>query len=295
MTRGDLSLRAYTITTAPMRWWLRTRLQHRCQSPVTGLFLHRVADDFPNPWSIPTAGFHELLNWLQSHVDLVSIDEAQRLIENGNPGRMAVHLSFDDAYADNCVNAIPELLIRGIPFTYYVTTQNVQTGKPFPHDLKRGEPLAPNSIEEIVAMHDAGVEIGAHTRTHPDIGQLKHHSDVDLEIRGAREELASWIGKQPRHFAFPFGQVSNMPHRAIQYVYDQRFKSYCSAHGGYNWPLLGSSFHLRRFHGDPILARVKNWLSYDPRWVYSASEFEYTPFDRTQKSTTQLATNTSAR
>jgi peptidoglycan/xylan/chitin deacetylase (PgdA/CDA1 family) len=190
-----------------------------------------------------------------------------------------VHLSFDDGYADNCLHAIPALLTRKIPFTYYVTTHNVRNGKPFPHDLKNGQPLAPNSIEEIRAMADAGVEIGVHTRTHPNVAQLRKVGELEAEIRGARADLADWIGHEPRHFAFPFGLEEHLSPRAIQYVHDEGFSSYTTAHGGYNFPFDGQ-FHLKRFHGDPNFYRVKNWLSFDPRWVHARSTYGYLPFQR---------------
>lgn len=293
MLPGDLLLRSYVLATMPVRWWLRRRLAVHNQSPVTGLFLHRVADDVPNDWTITTKQFDTILDWLLEHVDIVSIDEAQRRIQNGHQGRrMSVHISFDDGYADNCIYAVPELLKRQLPFTYYVTTHNVRHGKPYPHDLKRGEPLAPNSIDEIRAMADAGVEIGAHTRSHPDLGVFSQHSDIEYEVRGSREDLADWIGREPKHFAFPFGLQAQMNPRVIQYIHDQRFLSYCSAYGGYNLPIASDAFHLKRFHGDPRLARIQNWLSYDPRWIYAKTDFEFVPLDRELDTKNQPAAST---
>ena len=280
MPQKNALISGYMLATRPLRWWCQWTLRRKSQIPVAGLFLHRVADDHPNDWTITVEQFDRMIAWLENHVDLVSMDEAQRRIRHGNPGRMAVNISFDDGYADNCLHAIPALLKKKIPFTYYVATQNVRNGKPFPHDLKQGQPLAPNSIDEIRAMANAGVEIGAHTRTHADIGRLTRHSELEYEIRGSREDLWDWIGYQPRHFAFPFGLKDNIPPRAIQFVHDEGFDSYCSAQGGYNFPTLDDAFHFRRFHGDPVYARVINWLSFDPRWIYATPDFEYRPIKR---------------
>ena len=290
MADFGLGFKAYLLATAPCRWWSHFSLRRNGRLPVTGLFLHRVADDLLNDWTITTKQFDRMLGWLKQHVDLVSIGEAQQRIRTGNFGRVAVHISFDDGYADNCLHAIPQLLTQKVPFTYYVTTQNVRNGKPFPHDLKLGQPLAPNSIDEIRAMSDAGVEIGVHTRTHPNVAELRRRSELELEIRGAREDLEDWIGSQPQHFAFPFGLPQHVTSRAIQYIHDEGFGSYTTARGGYNFPFDGA-FHLKRFHGDPNFHRVRNWLGLDPRWVYAPSEYEYVPFDRpsSDKSTTAAA------
>jgi len=293
MNKRDLAFRTYLTASTPLRWLLRGYFNHRNRAPVAGIFLHRVADDVPNPWSITNTQFDAMLTWLQLNVDIVSIDEAQRRIREGHAGRMSVFITFDDGYADNCLFAIPELLSRRLPFTYYVTTQNVLTGKPFPHDLKRNEPLAPNSVDEIRALNDAGVEIGAHTRTHPDMGTISRESELELEIRGSRDDLADWTGKEPRHFAFPFGLPENLNPRAIQYLYDTGFESYASAMGGYNFP-IGDAFHLKRFHGDPVALRLQNWLSYDPRWIFHVSEFEYVPFQRKQLPVDEPATTTNS-
>lgn len=285
-------LKAYRLATLPFRRWLQSRLQRLGQMPVTGIFLHRVADDCPNDWSISIQAFDRILDWLQENVDLVSIDEAQRRLRTGNHGRIAVNISFDDGYADNCLHAIPTLLARRIPFTYYVTTHHVAHGKPFPHDLKLGQPLSPNSVDEIRAMADAGVEIGVHTRTHLDIGQIRSQADMKYELFGAREDLANWIGRVPGHFAFPFGLLHNITPRAIQFLHDEGFESYVSAYGGYKFP-MSNGFHLRRFHGDPNLERVKNWLSLDPRWVYERPHYEYEPIHRSpsfrQKHSTSIS------
>ena len=279
MANAGLSFNAYMLATTPIRLWARARFNRSDRMPVTGLFLHRVADDHPNDWTITTRQFDRMIQWLEKNVDLVSVDEAQNRLREGNRGRVAVHISFDDGYADNCLHAVPTLLSKKIPFTYYVTTQNVRHGKPFPHDLKVGQPLAPNSMDEIRAMHDAGVEIGVHTRTHPNVADLRRVKEIEPEICGARDDLAEWIGDRPRHFAFPFGLRHNVSSRSIQLLYDEGFSSYASAYGGYNFP-FDDAFHLKRFDGDPNFHRVRNWLSLDPRWVYAQRDHHHRPIQR---------------
>lgn len=272
----DNLIHAYTLATLPLRKWAHHNLRKRAQVPVAAIFLHRIADDYPNDWSMTNRKFDTLIEWLEKNVDLVSLDEAQELLRTGNRGRIAVNITFDDGYADNCLHAIPTLLKKQIPFTYYVTTENVKTGDYFPHDIKNDQPLDPNTVEEIKAMADAGVEIGVHTRTHPDMGKLEQLEEIRDEIDGARKDLEAWTGKTPQHFAFPYGLHCNMTPAAIQHIYDADFSSYCSAYGGYNFPFDGA-FHLKRFHGDPCMARMRNWLSFDPRWVYAKPEEEYLP------------------
>src|SRR5208283_1899681 len=108
------------------------------------------------------------VGWLQRTFELISLEEVQRRLRSGINDRPAVHITFDDGYADNCQTAIPWLIKERIPCTYFVTVQNVLEGRPFGHDLTCGADLAPNSLAEIRAMADAGIEIGAHTYSHAD-------------------------------------------------------------------------------------------------------------------------------
>ena len=122
------------------------------------------------------------------------------------------------------------------------------------------------------------------------LGQMTRYREIEWEVRGCQDDLADWLGWVPKHFAFPYGLAHNIRPRVIQYLYDHGFASYCSATGGYNIP-KSKAFHLKRFHGDPLGKRVPNWLSYDPRWIFANSEFEYVPFERPQSSPGTQAIN----
>lgn len=57
---------------------------------------------------------------------------------------------------------------------------------------------------QLVELHAAGVEIGAHTMTHPILARLPDESAED-EIRSSRERLGSLIGAPVNGFAYPNG------------------------------------------------------------------------------------------
>ncbi|MCE4557564.1 polysaccharide deacetylase family protein [Roseateles cellulosilyticus] len=60
------------------------------------------------------------------------------------------------------------------------------------------------SRPQLRAMRDAGMDIGAHTMTHPILATLPEAEARD-EIGGGRELLASWLGEAPSLFAYPNG------------------------------------------------------------------------------------------
>lgn len=61
------------------------------------------------------------------------------------------------------------------------------------------------SIDEVIALRDAGMEIGGHTTTHPILTKLSE-SAAYLEIAQGKETLEGWLGQQIKTFAYPNGK-----------------------------------------------------------------------------------------
>lgn len=268
-------LGAYYYATLPGRVWSQERAARAGNAPVMIIYYHRVADHTSNGWTISNAQFRRQVDWLESTCDLVSLDEAQRRVREGN-SRAAVSITFDDGYAENCEQALPLLISRRIPCTYFVTSHYVLTGESFPHDVADGTPLRPNTIEQLGALAGAGIEIGGHTRTHADLGPITSTQEVRDEIRGGRHDLEQTLGIQIRHFAFPYGLHQNLNAAAFRIAAEEGFVSVCSAYGGYNVP-GDDAFHLQRIHADPEIVQFKNWLTVDPRKVRRTKRFCYEP------------------
>ena len=259
-----LCIDAYRWTTQPYRHWARRQAVRQGTMPIGMLFYHRVADDDPNPWTISCDAFQEQIDWLSQNFDLVSMEEAQRRIRSGHNTRPTICITFDDGYADNSTFALPMLIQRKIPVTYFVTTYHTTHDEPFPHDVERGRPLAANSPETLRALADAGVEIGGHTRNHLSLGDIQDADKLFDEVIAASEEMACIIGRPLRYFAFPFGQIENLNADVFRLLKQNGFHGVCSAYGGWN-EIGGDAFHMQRFHGDPEIAYLKNWLTLDPR------------------------------
>ncbi len=266
-------LGAYYYATLPARVLSNRHEARSGNAPVMSIYYHRVADHSPNDWTISNGQFKREIEWLEANFDLVSLDEAQRRIRDGNK-RPAVAITFDDGYAENCDQALPLLISKQIPCTYFVTSHYALTGEAFPHDVALGEPLSPNSIPQLSSLADAGITIGAHTRTHPDLGKMSDESAMFDEIVGGRIDLEDALGIEINHFAFPFGLHNNLNATAFRIAAANRFTGVCSAYGGYNFP-GEDSFHIQRIHADPELVRLKNWLTVDPRKRRSVDRFCY--------------------
>jgi peptidoglycan/xylan/chitin deacetylase (PgdA/CDA1 family) len=230
-------------------------------APAMAVFYHRVADSDPNDWTIGCQEFKRHLDFFAERFDLVSIADTQQRVDQGSR-RPSLSITFDDGYHDNVDFALPLLIERQIPCTYFVTTGNVIHQRPFAHDLARDKPLAINNAAQIRRWSDAGIEMGCHTRSHVDFSKVQDPAEIHREVAEAKDELEQIIGKPVRQFAFPYGMPQQLTPAAIWAVQEAGFHGFCSAFGGYN--LVGrDSFHIRRFHGDPEFSRLVNWCSFD--------------------------------
>lgn len=263
-TIREFAIEAYRVSTGPIRQKREADLRRTGQVPLSVLFYHRIADSHPNGWTMTTSQFKDQLDWMSDNTTFASLEEIQDRIASGHNEAKCVHITFDDGYAENCDFAIPLLIEQQIPCTYFVSLDFIITGRPFPHDAAAGQPLQPNSIEQIREMAAAGIEIGAHTRNHPNLGAIKDPDTLRDEVVTATHELAELIEKPIRYFAFPFGLHENLNADAFDMLAEAGMRGVCSAFGAYNFPSQ-DPFHIRRIHGDPEISRLKNWLSLDPR------------------------------
>ena len=90
-----------------------------------------------------------------------------------------------------------EYLIRNLQETLAVRLPKSPTAK-----------FAPMTWDQIRDLDEAGVEIGAHSRTHASLSCLDHDELID-EIRGSRSDIKSRLGVAPKCFAYPNGAIED--------------------------------------------------------------------------------------
>ncbi len=256
-------LNAYYALTLPYRTRVNRAEAAEGRAPVIVLYYHRVADDLATPWTATPAMFARQIRWLKKRFDLVTLAEAQQRIRTRNQ-RPAVHITFDDGYADNCRDAIPLRIRERVPCTYFVCTHHVLKRTYFQHDVAMGCQHAPNTIEQLREMAAAGIEIGAHTRTHADLGKINDPAVLHDELIAAGEDLQAALGRPVRYFAFPYGMHANLNTAAFHLAYEYGYDAVCSAYGGYNFP-GDDAYHLQRIPVGNDMAHLRNWTTVDPR------------------------------
>lgn len=262
--RRSMGLRAWYGASTPLRWLLNRKRAALGQFPITILFYHRVAEIADTPWTCSNRMFARQIAWLKRNVELISLEEAQSRLRSGVNRGPAVSITFDDGYADNCQSALPLLIRERIPCVYFVSWRQVSEGAPFPHDAAWGNRFEINTVDQLREMAAGGIEIGAHTRTHADLGAVEDEETLLDEVVTARDELSAAIGRRVRYFAYPYGQHQNLNFRVFPLAREAGYEAVCSAYGGYNFP-GDDPFHLQRVHAEDNLIRVKNWVTVDPR------------------------------
>jgi len=88
------------------------------------------------------------------------------------------------------------------------------------------------SAEELRTLSECdGVEIGAHTRTHPLLARCTRDEQWE-EIRGSREQLEAWVGKPVVTFSYPYGGSNAFDAVTTSLVREAGFACACTTLGG---------------------------------------------------------------
>jgi peptidoglycan/xylan/chitin deacetylase (PgdA/CDA1 family) len=122
-----------------------------------------------------------------------------------------VVLTFDDGFADFHSRALPLLLRHGFTATVFVTTGWIA-------DARRpavGRPGPMLSWSQIAEAASAGVEIGAHSHTHPELDQLAEDR-LRFELKHSKALLEDRLGRPVPGLAYPFGYSNAQVRRAAR-------------------------------------------------------------------------------
>jgi len=106
-----------------------------------------------------------------------------------------------------------------------------------------GQPAAETAIldaRQLREMAEAGMEIGSHTRTHPDLTSLTPR-EMQTEITDSKKELEDLLGQEVYSFAYPYGRFNQACADAAQ---QSGYRFACSVRPGW-------------FHSEPDPFRLR--------------------------------------
>jgi peptidoglycan/xylan/chitin deacetylase (PgdA/CDA1 family) len=128
----------------------------------------------------------------------------------GERNRPTVAITFDDGYADSYEHAFPLLQKHEMPCTFFLTVGLLERA---PKAVERFRLLRRSSYEDIrpltwsqvLEMRRCGMEIGAHTFSHPNLARLDR-KDVEVELKRSKEIIEQHLGEGVTLMAYPFGK-----------------------------------------------------------------------------------------
>ena len=181
------------------------------------LVYHSVSEEpsrLMRPFTVTPQTFRcQLALVAESGAATVAIGEFLRLREAGMlPDRPAV-ITFDDGFADFADWALPALEARGLASTLYVTTGFLDGRAEHPAQARPPDRMLHwSQLRELVAR---GVEIGAHSHTHPHLDTLST-SAARVEIDRCKALLEDELERHIETFAYPHGYSSPAVRRLVR-------------------------------------------------------------------------------
>ncbi|CCK31209.1 polysaccharide deacetylase [Streptomyces davaonensis JCM 4913] len=121
-----------------------------------------------------------------------------------------VLVTFDDGYEGVHRHALPVLAKHGFPATLFVTTGWLRG--PYDTGGALDTMLDWDQVRELAA---AGVEIGGHSHTHPQLDQLPDDA-LRRELILCKEIVSDQLGTVPASFAYPYGYSSRRVRETVR-------------------------------------------------------------------------------
>lgn len=162
-------------------------------------------------------------------------------------------VTFDDGYESVYREGFPVLRELGFPATVFVNV--AENGRPLPSMYER--PCL--SWSQIHEMHEAGLEIGAHSVSHPDLTRLSPDL-VESEATRSRQMIEDSIGAPVTSFAYPFGQYNT----EVRAIVGRHFEAACTTGLGeatpYSDPLALPRLEMHYFRSERTLELLTSQL-----------------------------------
>lgn len=159
------------------------------------------ADVYRVDLSVAPELFAAHLDYLQAEgYTTIALKDLLSYLATGRPELppKPIVLTFDDGYEDNYLNAFPALKARGMIGTFFVITDFASQDRPGYADWS-----------QLAAMAAAGMEIGSHSRDHPNLAG----KDLDYlvwQALGSKETIEAHIGVHPRILSYPAGSYDQL-------------------------------------------------------------------------------------
>jgi len=154
------------------------------------------ADVYRRDLSVSPEQFDQQLRYLRAHgYHSVSLRDLLYALNRGWPlPPNPIVLTFDDGYADAYNNAFPLLRKYGFTATFFVLTAFADENRP-----------GYLTWTQIARMSRAGMEIGSHSKDHPDL-RRRGRDFLVWQILGSKQSIEAHTSQMVYAFSYPSGQ-----------------------------------------------------------------------------------------
>lgn len=182
------------------------------------LYFHNVFSDQIN-------SFERLLLGLKHYGTFINTDTCVQMLKGErNIDNRYYHLSFDDGFRNNFVNAFPVLQKHNIPCVFFVPSSMISANW---EQTKRYclETTRYNGVIEMLKWEDlremvvSGYEIGSHTRTHSRLASISQNPVLlEDELRGSKKEIETNLGIECKYISWPFGLMTDINEASLEMI-----------------------------------------------------------------------------
>ena len=185
---------------------------------MRAILTYHSIDSSGSPVSVSEETFRAHARFLGSgRVSVVPLADLPTLPDEED----AVALTFDDGFLNFSRLAMPLLVDLGLPATVFVVSDAVGTTNAWGGREVPGIPTLPlMGWKELHSVRDAGFEIGAHTRHHPDLTTVSGEQLED-ETAGCVDRISAELGERPHSFAYPYGAVNEAVARHSRRLFER--------------------------------------------------------------------------
>ena len=173
------------------------------------LVYHRITRDgegLPSDYVVDAELFERQLAYFSEHgfyTPLVA--DALQGRDERSSGRRPFLITFDDGYVDTLENALPLLMKYDFRAVVFMIADPLRRYNFW--DDGKGVPRAPlMDAEQILKLRSSGLEIGAHTISHPMLPALDDAA-LHVELSQGREWLEGLLHEPVDYIAYPYGGV----------------------------------------------------------------------------------------
>ena len=115
--------------------------------------------------------------------------------------------------------------------------------------------VSPLRWSEVREMRRAGVEFGAHTKTHPILSRIFDADAIREEIEGSKLRIENQLGEPVLHFSYPNGKVADINKQVVDAAKRAGFRTAVTSERGLD-VADADPFLLRRVGVEPVGATL---------------------------------------